>query len=214
MKKSLTLLFIVFSANIWAEDTITLVNHQVIVADIKSISSNEIIYKDPQMPDGPDFILQKQEISFITFRNGVTQTYNLLNEEVEEKSIEEKTANNHSDIEVKNGYTYASEDGKINMIYDFKDKKIYLLVDKPLMYQTIESRNIATVFFLFGDKKLYLAIDMVNKVEGVAILSGLHSFLNNIDFHRYFKKNMPKSFVIDIPYETRQVSYQMRLTSE
>ena len=214
MKHILSLFFLMCSVGVLAaEDTITLVNHQVLVADIKSISSNEIIYKNPQMPEGPDFILQKQEVSSIIFRNGVTQTYNLLNEKAEEKSIEENPVNNHTDIEVENGYTYTSEDGKINMIYDFKDKKIYLLVDKPLMYKTMDGRSIAIVFFHFGDKRLYLTVDMVNKVEGVAILSGLHSYLNNIDFHRYFKKNMPKSFVIDVPYETKQVRYQLKLTN-
>ena len=215
MKRFFSLCLLVFSINLMAEDTITLVSKQVLVVDIKTISSNEITYKDPTMPEGPDFIIKKGDVASITFRNGVKQVYNHIevSQDATIKNNDDEDATIHSDLDIPNGYVYLSEDEKIKMTYDFDKKHVYLQVDKPLMYNAKDSRNIAIVYFHFGAKRLYLTVDMVNKIEGVAILSGWNSFLNNIDFHRYFKKHMPKTFEIIIPYEMKQVSYQMKLSN-
>ena len=215
MKHFFSLFLLVFSLALMAEDTITLVTKQVLVVDIKTISSNEITYKDPTMLDGPDFIIKKGEVASITFRNGVKQEYNHT-EDLQDATIKnnnDESATIHSDLDIPNGYVYLSEDEKIKMTYDFDKKHIYLQVDKPLMCNTKDFRNVAIVYFHFGTKRLYLTADMVNKIEGVAILNGWNSFCNNIDFHRYFKKHMPKTFEIIIPYEMKQESYQMKLSN-
>ena len=199
-----------------AEDTIKLVSQQVLIVDIKTISSDEVTYKDPSMPDGPDFIIKKGEVASITFRNGVTQTYNPILETTNrayEEENEKVTINcSSSNTGEENGYAYVSENGEIKMTYDFAKKRIYLHVDKPLMYNTKGVRNISITTCHFPDKELYLIFDMTNKVEGEALLSGWYAFVGNIDFHRYFKKNMPRTFEMDIPYETEHVSYKMKLS--
>lgn len=93
MKYYLSLFILAFSFYLMAEDTIMLVNQQVLAVDIKTISSSEVTYKDPTMPDGPDFIIDKNEIASIKFRNGVVHKYNITQDAISKELTNQQNVN-------------------------------------------------------------------------------------------------------------------------
>lgn len=191
------------------------------------VADKQVKYKKANNTEGPLFVKEIANISSIIFANGEREDFTQEAIKVAEESSKSTTINSTPELSTQSsanraaqqyqtdnsekGFTYMSEDGKIIMTYDFSDKVVYLKVDEPLIYHSRGMRNIAIVPCHIDKKDLFLVLDMGNKVEGVAFLSGIMSFNLNWDFHRYFKKKMPKTFVIDVPYETKQVSYIMKL---
>jgi len=67
----MSLLFI--SAFSFSQDTISMRNGKVVIANISEVSPTAIRYKESSMPDGPDFVVDKQTIKKIAYKNGTTE---------------------------------------------------------------------------------------------------------------------------------------------
>ena len=67
---SLCLSAIAYTAS--AQDKINLQNGGVINAKVKEVSTRTITYKKQNNPDGPDFVIRKNEVESITYANGTT----------------------------------------------------------------------------------------------------------------------------------------------
>ena len=219
MKKIFTICICIMmtTLSLFAQDIIVTKDAKKIDAKILEVSKTEIKYKELDNLEGPTFIAEMSDISSIIYANGKVfipessqKSQDTISIATTNIDLQNNIENNSSEIDKIDGYTYSSENGEIKLKYDFKNKKVYIQSPKPLTFHNYNTRNIAMVHFHFSKTVKYLIFDMANKVEGVAILSGLASFTANIGFHTYFKKNMPTSFVIDVPYETGQVSYIMK----
>jgi hypothetical protein len=76
MKKILFVLALVMSAvTMMAEDVIIKTNEEKITGKIIEISSSQVKYNDINMPDGPVFVLNTDEIATIIFSNGQVKVY-------------------------------------------------------------------------------------------------------------------------------------------
>ena len=218
MKKIITLCVCTLMAitSIYAQDIIVTKDAKKLEVKITEVSKSEIRYKELDNLDGPTFVLEMSDISSIIYSNGKVfiPESSQTSEDPSSLSESNQESNNKEissfEIDEINGHTYISEGGEIKLKYDFSNKRIYIQSQTPLMYHNKDVRNIVIVYFHFGDKDKYIFFDMYNKVEGVALLSGLNAFVANINFHSYFKKHMPNSFKIEVSYETSQATYTMR----
>lgn len=173
-------------------DTIVMVDGTQIVANIREVSKAEIKYLDPDMSDGPVFMLETEDISSVTFRNGKKQTY--------------QPVFSHTELDIANAITYLSEDENVRLIYDKDRELMYLFTNQPLMHNTYEVRNIVLTPCDMGDKQFNVIFDLSNKYEALSILKGGYAFISNIKFRKYILKNDPQSFTISLPYETRHIT--------
>jgi len=74
MKKLLILSTLLLLSNfITAQDTITTQNNRVIVAKIMEVTPTTLKYKKFDMPDGPDFILERSTVKKIVYKNGTVE---------------------------------------------------------------------------------------------------------------------------------------------
>ena len=212
--KKLFLLVTIAATSIFtfAQDIIVTKDSKKIDAKILEVSKSEIKYKELDNLEGPTFVLDVAEINSVIYSNGKVVLYdqNTANTSREAKTSAESLPNK-LDVDIEDGDRYVSEEGTVVLVYDKEKKLMYLHTNKPLMHNSYDVRNITLTMCHFGNKQMTLIFDLANKVNGVAILSGIHTFMSNLDFQRYFKKHMPKEFVIDIPYETQQESYQVKL---
>ncbi len=188
---------------LFAQDIIVTKEAKKIDAKILEVSTSEIRYQELDNLDGPTFVLRTDEIVTIIYANGKVVLFN---------DAPQEPVSTY-DLDAVEGNTYLSEDGEIKFKYDFTNKRVYIQSKTPLMVHSKEVRNIAILSFHFDGTDQYLIFDMSNKVEGVALLSGSRAFSHNEKFHKFFKKNMPTSFTIDVPYETRHGSYTIRLAN-
>ena len=141
--------------------------------------------------------------------------------ELENKQViqaPEESSSAKADAELEEGDKYVSEDGTVTIVYNEDKKLMFLHTTKPLMQHTYlmpNSSRIRTIVHTvchIGNEQQVLTFDLSNKVYGVAIMSSLYAFRNNVKLYKYFKKHKPDSFIIDIPYETQHATYQMTLT--
>ena len=178
-----------------ANDTIVMVDGTQIVGNIREVSKSEIKYLDPDMSDGPVFVLSTEDIDSVTFHNGMTRHYNTIR---------------HAKVNIPNGVTYASSDGMLQLIYDPDNQMMYLFARKPIMYSSHDVRNIAVTTIHLDDKAYYVVFDLSNKYDGVALMQGQFSFYNNVTFRKYITKHQPESFTIDISYESSHATHEMK----
>jgi hypothetical protein len=171
------------------------------------VSDKQVKYRKVNNPQGPLFVKEIANISSIKYANGEKEEFSHEAVEVTEDSTKSVVKDQEK------GFVYTSENDEIKIIYDFEEKTIRIYADKPLMYHSKDARNIALTTWHIEGKELCVIFDMINKLEGVAILSGWYAFLGNMSFHKKFKKKMPKTFLIEIPYETTIGSYKMKLTN-
>lgn len=75
MKKALSLITIAIAANAFCQDTIAMRDNSKLIAKVLEISSTEIKYKRFDNLNGPDYVISKNDISSITFRNGVKDVF-------------------------------------------------------------------------------------------------------------------------------------------
>ena len=175
----------------------------IVTKEVLEVSTSEIRYQELDNLDGPVFVLRTDEIVTIIYANGKVVLFN---------DAPQEPVSTY-DLDAVEGNTYLSKDGEIKFKYDFTNKRVYIQSKTPLMVHSKEVRNIAILSFHFDGTDQYLIFDMSNKVEGVALLSGSRAFSHNEKFHKFFKKNMPTSFTIDVPYETRHGSYTIHLAN-
>ena len=84
MKKILLVLALVVSAvSVMAQDVIVKTNEEKVTAKIVEISSTQVKYLDVNMPDGPVFVLDTDEIATIIFANGQVKVY----DQTKQKSV-------------------------------------------------------------------------------------------------------------------------------
>ena len=76
MKSVLTITFLLISFCTYAQDIIKTISGEVINAKVFEINKEDIKYKKYNNPDGPVYVIKKQEISTITYQNGETEIYN------------------------------------------------------------------------------------------------------------------------------------------
>lgn len=73
MKKFL-FISLLFIANFsFSQDTISMRSGKVVIAKISEVSPTAVRYKEFSMPDGPDFVVDKQTIKKIVYKNGTTE---------------------------------------------------------------------------------------------------------------------------------------------
>lgn len=77
MKNTLIILLLFVSCFGRAQDTLYKRNGEVIPSKVTEISSTEIKYKRFSMPDGPVFIVAKDEVQKIRFSNGVVDSFSI-----------------------------------------------------------------------------------------------------------------------------------------
>jgi hypothetical protein len=65
---------ILCSKCLFSQDTIVLANHDIVIAKILEIAPTTIKYKRFDMPEGPDYIEDINNVSRITYKNGKTET--------------------------------------------------------------------------------------------------------------------------------------------
>ncbi len=89
MNKSFFFIFFLFGiSNTYSQDTIYVKNEkEPIISKIIEINSSEVKYKKFNYQDGALFIIEKNEIERINFKNGDTQTFIKKNESQESKSL-------------------------------------------------------------------------------------------------------------------------------
>ncbi|WP_425075328.1 hypothetical protein [Psychroserpens sp. S379A] len=93
MNKTLFFVFFLFGLlNIYSQDTIYLKSEkEPIISKIIEINSSEIKYKKFNYQDGALFIINKDEVDKINFKNGDTQTFTKKNTRQESKSLIENS---------------------------------------------------------------------------------------------------------------------------
>ena len=195
-----------------AQDIIVTKSAKKIDAKILEVSESEIKYQEADNLDGPAFVLDTKEINCIIYTDGKVVLYAQDSDNTKEPDVSGDSSITKFDINVENGYKYISEDGNVVLVYDKDKQQIYLRTDKPMMHNSLNVRNITLTACHFGDNRVNLVFDLSNKMNGIAVLRGSYAFDSNIKVRKYFKKNVPQTFVIDIPYETQQESYQMKLS--
>lgn len=73
MKNALPLLFILITHSVFSQDTIFFKNAGKIIVFVKEVSQTEIQYKKAELPDGPMYIISKNDIEKIVYKNGYTE---------------------------------------------------------------------------------------------------------------------------------------------
>lgn len=84
----LTLLFSLCCLYSVAQDTIFFKNAGKIVVIVKEVAQTEVQYKKAELPDGPMYIISKDDIEKIIYKNGYTETI--------KKSVAINTSNNYT----------------------------------------------------------------------------------------------------------------------
>ncbi len=64
---------LIISSQSFAQDTIFYKNATKVVAIVKEVSQTEVQYKKIEMPDGPMYIVSKNDLTKITYKNGYTE---------------------------------------------------------------------------------------------------------------------------------------------
>ncbi len=195
------------SNEIKANDVIVLKDGVQLDVILVEVADKQVKYRKVNNPQGPLFVKEIANISSIIYANGEKEDFSKETVEVTEELVKSETRDKE------NGFVYISEDNEIKIIYNFEKKTIHLYADKPLMYHSKDVRNITPTTWYIGKKESLVIFDLNNKLEGMALLSGWNAFIGNISFHRYFKKKMPKTFLIEVPYETTIGRYKMTLTN-
>jgi hypothetical protein len=76
MKTLLTAaLGLMISASAFSQDTLFTRNGEVILAKVQEISATDIKYKKPSNPDGPLYVISKDEIAVIEYKNGTKDVF-------------------------------------------------------------------------------------------------------------------------------------------
>ena len=210
-----------------AHDVIVLKDGTHLDVLLVEVADKQVKYRKVNNPEGPLFVKEIANITSIIYANGEKEDFTKESLEIVEELGKKANTNSTPELNAQsankavqknqtndseNGFVYISENSEIKIIYNLDEKTIHIYADKPLMYHSKDVRNITLTTWRWGEKESYVIFDMINKLEGVALLSGLNAFLGNISFHKHFKKKMPRTFMIEIPYETSVGTYKMQMS--
>jgi hypothetical protein len=74
MKSGLSLLIILIShLSIFSQDTLFFINAGKMIVVVKEVSQTEIQYKKVELPDGPMYIISKNDIEKVVYKNGYSE---------------------------------------------------------------------------------------------------------------------------------------------
>jgi hypothetical protein len=68
-----SILFICLSSYLYSQDTIFFKNREPLVVRVLEISKTEVQYKKFELPDGPVYIVERNDVEKIVFRNGTVE---------------------------------------------------------------------------------------------------------------------------------------------
>jgi hypothetical protein len=123
MKKHKIIFFLIlssfFSIYSFAQDTIFFKNAGKIVVLVKEVSQTEIQYKKLELPDGPMYIVSKNDIEKIIYKNGYTET---IKPSFTESSTNSTTISSAQSIIGYQKITYADAKSKSRTIYSIIDR--------------------------------------------------------------------------------------------
>lgn len=66
--------FVLCSKYTFSQDTIVLINNEIVIAKILEVAPTTIKYKRFDMQDGPDYIQDNNNVKKIIYKNGITET--------------------------------------------------------------------------------------------------------------------------------------------
>ena len=126
MKSSLSLLFILISHfSIFSQDTLFFKNAGKTVVVVKEVSQTEIQYKKAELPDGPMYIVSKNDIEKVVYKNGYS--------EIIKPTVEAPPANNGTNFQVFAGYGSKTDINTEKITYEDTKKRyssVVTLVDR------------------------------------------------------------------------------------
>jgi len=115
LKIVIEFLFIAWNLNVIAQDTINFRNGNKVVAVVKEISDESIKYKNYENLDGPDYVSDKNDIAFITYKNGMKEVFAEVKPWFQKKKEKENTPEDKpSSTEIKNN----SSENKPSLVKD------------------------------------------------------------------------------------------------
>lgn len=77
MKYFYALISILFAKNIFCQDTIVMRDNSKLIAKVLEISSTEVKYKRFDNIEGPDYVINKNDVSSITYNNGLKDAFEI-----------------------------------------------------------------------------------------------------------------------------------------
>ena len=172
-KRIISCIFAVLAAvTATAKDVIVTTDAKTIDAKIKEVSKTEIMYKEIDNLDGPDFILPISDISTITYSNGKVVSYNALpqtEQQVTEQQItqSEPTPQNSANIAtilLLSGHTLTGE------IVEMNSKYAAFLNEKGAR-TTVPASQIISVSLPNGQVKIYNEDTSKSSVSSSSTLS-------------------------------------------
>ena len=92
-----------FSIYAIAQDTIFYKNASKVVVFVKEVSQTEVQYKKIELPDGPMYILSKNDIDKIVYKNGYTEIIKLT-EPLEKNTIQSLSSTTNQSVQVDINY--------------------------------------------------------------------------------------------------------------
>lgn len=131
-RTNLLVLFILSSCSLFSQDEIITKNAKLISAKVLQITSDDITYKAFDHLDGPDFVIEMNEVASITFENGkiyVPET---------QKSVSQSTQSLKSPVVVDNGLEYV--DG-VGFMYENTH------IDNDKVYDFLQTKDLKTAKF-------------------------------------------------------------------
>jgi hypothetical protein len=126
---SLSLLCLLFSFTGKSQDTIFFKFKQKLVVIVKEVSPTEIQYKKLELPDGPMYIVAKNDIEKIVYKNGYTDVFKAAPEEP-------KAAETFA--------VYKSEEENLNhekMTYEIAKGRYYRLINLVERHPDVQRRE-------------------------------------------------------------------------
>ncbi len=153
IKIVLPLIFFCAGFSCYSQDTLRLVNKEILVVKIFEIDVSEIRYKKTKNPDGPMYVVSKSNVESITYQNNVVEIYTKTKAVETKPVVNAKTGNISAEPDtsgktnIKNTITladlrdqYQSQTLKNNYILHLKDGsivsvKIIKVTDDKIIYR-------------------------------------------------------------------------------
>lgn len=123
-----------------AQDTIVLINRNKVLSKVLEISSKYVKYKDFTNLEGPDYVLEKEEILSIIFQNGKIQKFNEATEEGVEY-INDVPIRNDANRPVKREYGWSQQNQEPTRTDGYKPKIAQRYSENKLFYDPRQYRR-------------------------------------------------------------------------
>lgn len=129
MKTAISLLIILFAhITSFSQDTIFFKNAGKIIVIVKEVAQTEVQYKKAELPDGPMYIISKDDIEKIVYKNGYTEVIkkatviNTTNTTVQSFEIYNSSGNSNSENLNMEKITYADTKRRYSSVVTLVDR--------------------------------------------------------------------------------------------